>query len=192
MAGEREVIPDNAKAIQLPRGKVAIVDVEDYERLSKFDWRLSGKDGCDYAVRRIGGTSIQILMHREILGDIPKGKDVDHINGDRFDNRRCNLRVVTRSVNIQNNEKRRNYRLPETVNPLQATLARLGISPIQLLQELNWIGSAKPKSPMSLQNGFAKIAGRVKMSFDEGLAIQEALKKLTGKAIKNEDVLTGK
>jgi hypothetical protein len=34
-------------------------------------------------------------------GEIPKG-DIDHINGNRLDNRMCNLRVVTRSENAQN------------------------------------------------------------------------------------------
>jgi hypothetical protein len=41
------------------------------------------------------------LLHR-ILMNPPAGLEVDHINRDRLDNRRCNLRVVTRSVNGHN------------------------------------------------------------------------------------------
>jgi len=40
-------------------------------------------------------------MHHEILGKIP-GLEVDHINGDRRDNRRSNLRFVTKAQNQMN------------------------------------------------------------------------------------------
>lgn len=35
-------------------------------------------------------------------GDIPQGMVIDHINGDGTDNRLCNLRLVTKSVNQRN------------------------------------------------------------------------------------------
>ena len=37
-------------------------------------------------------------MHRVVM-NTPKGMDTDHINGDKLDNRKCNLRVCTRSQN---------------------------------------------------------------------------------------------
>jgi len=40
-------------------------------------------------------------MHR-LLAGTKKGQDTDHINHDRLDNRRCNLRVCTRSQNKMN------------------------------------------------------------------------------------------
>lgn len=40
-------------------------------------------------------------MHRVIL-QAQSGQEVDHINGDKLDNRRSNLRFVTRSQNLQN------------------------------------------------------------------------------------------
>lgn len=41
-------------------------------------------------------------------GEIPDGKLIDHINGNRNDNRIENLRLVTFSQNCLNNKKRRN------------------------------------------------------------------------------------
>lgn len=45
------------------------------------------------------------LVHRLIFlymtGEMPE-KDVDHINGDRLDNRWCNLRLVDRQTNLRN------------------------------------------------------------------------------------------
>jgi len=45
-------------------------------------------------------------MHRLIMGN-PQGMEVDHINGNGLDNRRCNLRVVTTSQNQANQHARR-------------------------------------------------------------------------------------
>jgi hypothetical protein len=39
-----------------------------------------------------------------VYGELPD-KDVDHINGNRSDNRICNLRITNRSENMQNTEK---------------------------------------------------------------------------------------
>lgn len=55
----------------------------------------------------IGGSSY--MVHKIILGlfgvDIPPDCEVDHINGDSYDNTFENLRVVSRSVNNRNRKK---------------------------------------------------------------------------------------
>jgi len=45
------------------------------------------------------------LMHREIMKP-PKGKIVDHVNGNKYDNTRANLRNSTRQENQHNTRKR--------------------------------------------------------------------------------------
>lgn len=41
------------------------------------------------------------------VGDIPEGMVIDHINGNRLDNRLCNLRVATPTQNNQNHRPRK-------------------------------------------------------------------------------------
>jgi hypothetical protein len=93
------------KTINLTRGLYAIVDDEDFDWASKFKWHAA-KTG--YATRRgvrINGNQPCISLHREIVGAVD-GDVVDHINGNRQDNRRCNLRITTYNGNAQNRAKR--------------------------------------------------------------------------------------
>lgn len=94
-----------AKNIQLPNGRLAIVDDEDYERLMLRGWFYSG----GYAARKIrkGLKITEEKMHRVIVG-APDGLEVDHINGNKLDNRRCNLRVCTHEQNMANRRKHHN------------------------------------------------------------------------------------
>jgi len=91
------------KTIELTRGLVAIVDDEDYERLSAWKWHaVTDYRGESYACRHAkkGEPGPRyVLMHRMIC---QTDKDVDHRNGDGLDNRRENLRPATRSQNIAN------------------------------------------------------------------------------------------
>lgn len=76
----------------------AIISKKDYNILSKYKWHL--KDG--YAVGWVDYKKVK--MHRFIVGASDE-KVVDHINGNRLDNRRENLRVTTKEKNAENRRK---------------------------------------------------------------------------------------
>ncbi len=98
--------------IKLTHEKVALVDTADYVFLSRFKW-IAIKMGNTYAAARSGpkaeGGHELIMMHRRImrlkLGD---KLQVDHINHNGLDNRRCNLRVCSNQQNAFNSVKSAN------------------------------------------------------------------------------------
>ncbi len=95
------------RKIPLTQGKFAIVDPEDFEMLNKFKW-LSHKCGrAYYAFRHVNVPNKQtiVLMHRQLISS-PPDKSVDHINHNGLDNRKTNLRIVSRMQNQWNMRKR--------------------------------------------------------------------------------------
>jgi hypothetical protein len=85
------------KMIPLTQGKFALVDDEDFEWLNQYKWRLrNGYAGRDSSI--LLGPRRNILMHREVAGT-PEGLFTDHANGNKLDNRRCNLRICNKSQN---------------------------------------------------------------------------------------------
>lgn len=98
------------RKIPLTQGAHALVDDEDYQRLSAIKWRLSKRSGHrGYAVRTTGRRRAQksLYMHRVIL-NAPANRHVDHIDGDGLNNCRSNLRLCTRSQNLSNHRKYKN------------------------------------------------------------------------------------
>jgi hypothetical protein len=95
-----------------------LVDKDDWEALSPYHWALMSQG---YAMStmstgrykrthwrgpRVGGAMPKVLMHRVIMG-LERGdkRQVDHINRDRLDNRRANLRIVDDRQQAQNTSK---------------------------------------------------------------------------------------
>jgi hypothetical protein len=71
-------------------GKI-LFDEEDLPRLLPHSWSI-GSHG--YAQGCGGGIKI-ITMHKHLMGPPPPGMLIDHVNRDRLDNRRVNLRFLT-------------------------------------------------------------------------------------------------
>lgn len=87
--------------IQLTKGKTAIIDDEDYEKVRQYRWHVNH---YGYAVcnKYVGGyKSVAIYMHR-LVNDTPDGLYTDHINHDKLDNRKENLRSCTNRQNRYN------------------------------------------------------------------------------------------
>ena len=90
--------------IPLTKGKHAIVDPEDYERLMQWKWRAERSSSGWYAIRWIkmeDGRRVLWRMHWEVVGVEYKGR-IDHINRNGLDNRRCNIRICSMAENLRN------------------------------------------------------------------------------------------
>jgi hypothetical protein len=97
---------EGAWLIKLSFDKIVIIDTEDYDRVSQYNWCAIEDDRCWYAnTFKRDGTPM--AMHRLILG-APRGLLVDHIDHNGLNNRKSNLRLCTNAQNQQNRRPTRN------------------------------------------------------------------------------------
>ena len=104
------------KEIKLTKGYVAIVDDEDYYRLSKYKWRASSicrKSNTIYAstMVSINGKRVDIRMHRFIMAATNSLIQVDHKDGNGLNNQKCNLRLANNSQNNANKPPRKDNKI---------------------------------------------------------------------------------
>jgi hypothetical protein len=86
------------KTLTAIHGETCIVDDDVYEWASQIRWCVSGG-----YFKCSSGRHKHKYLHRMIIGEIPEGFETDHINRNKFDNRRENLRIVTHAINMRNN-----------------------------------------------------------------------------------------
>lgn len=87
------------------------VDDADFEYLNKFKWYLKKGDNTNYARRnltQINGRTLQILMHREILGLSDPKILGEHEDQDGLNNQRQNLRPCNTRENARNKRAKKN------------------------------------------------------------------------------------
>lgn len=91
-----------SKLIPLSRGLFATVDDADFDWLNQWKWSCHGHSPLFYAATKIKGKIVK--MHRLLIN--PKdGMQIDHIDGDRINNQRLNLRACTQAENCRNTKK---------------------------------------------------------------------------------------
>lgn len=89
------LVVSTVKEIPLSQGKMALVDVEDFDFINQWKWYYKHDGGGKgYAAR----SSDKVRMHR-IINKTPNGMLTDHINRNKLDNRKCNLRTCTPTEN---------------------------------------------------------------------------------------------
>ena len=95
----KEIVPTNS-------GSRIKVDDEDYPLLSRFSWYVSDNG---YAMTQIWGTK-HIRMHHLVWGPNTQPRLViDHLNNDRLDNRKSNLRLCSQKDNSNNKKGVKGY-----------------------------------------------------------------------------------
>lgn len=99
------------KRIGLTKGKIALVDDDDFEYLNRWRWSAfnSRRRPDSYYARRTArvlGKKKVIKMHHAIIPLVP-GMMTDHIDGNGLNNQRSNLRMSTKQQNQANSRKRK-------------------------------------------------------------------------------------
>lgn len=102
--------------VPLSQGRVALIDEIDRAAVMSYKWtwqavnRPTVEDAQGYAVRlmRIGSKRVKTYLHRFVAQRMINGQAledgvvIDHANGNGLDNRRCNLRPSTSTLNNAN------------------------------------------------------------------------------------------
>ena len=89
--------------IKLTQDQIAIIDIEDFNLVKDYSWYFH--KGYARTSFRKNNRKVHIYMHR-LINKTLKGFETDHINKNRLDNRKINLRTVTLTQNHWNSERK--------------------------------------------------------------------------------------
>jgi hypothetical protein len=92
------------KRIPLTKGYFALVDDEDFDYLNQWKWQFNSGYANRVQYERIDRgiyRNKSIRMHRDLMS-APNNMQVDHIDGDKLNNQKANLRICTAAQNSRN------------------------------------------------------------------------------------------
>lgn len=146
------------KEIKLTRGKVALVDDEDFEYLNQYKWYAIDCVHTFYARRKENNRHIS--MHRQILGLTSSKIQGDHKDHDGLNNQKNNLRIANHSQNQANRKSFKN-----------SSSKYIGVC---------WKKAAKKWQAAIYQNGSNKHLGSFINESEAAIAYNEAAKIIHG------------
>lgn len=142
--------------------KYALVDREDYLKIELLRTRKFHVGSNGYAVRnqkyKNSRKDWKMTIHHLIMGIPPKGMQVDHINGNKLDNRKENLRFVTVQQNQMNRGVTKNNR--SGFKGVFPKIRKSGIKYTAMISVKGrqiWLGSFKNKEGAALAYDRAAI-----------------------------------
>jgi len=142
------VIP-NTRWICLTRGKWALIDARNYDRVSKYKWQaFKTKNGVYYAVANTNNGNEKIYLHRFILGITDSKIQVDHKDHDGLNNTEENIRACTSRQNLTNKRKNK-ANLNKYKNVYLDKKSNKWLSRIYIDGTVIYIGSSKSENTMA-------------------------------------------
>ena len=114
-------------------------DLEDYDVIKQIGWCYNS-DGYVVGNITINGKQKRIAQHRLIM-NCPPDMVIDHINGVKSDNRKCNLRICTVAQNAYNASIQKRNKL--NAKGVSITHCNTYQAQIQVNGKLKYLGSYK-------------------------------------------------
>lgn len=101
--GNASYSEEDRLALAIERG--ILFDPEDEWIIRERSWQVSHNGYARTQYLLSDGTKENWMLHMRILGVPPEGMVIDHINRNKLDNRRCNLRIISQSDNCKNSSR---------------------------------------------------------------------------------------
>jgi hypothetical protein len=93
------IINGDCALVELTQNNYAKIDIIDIDNIKDIVWYINSggyAQGFDKLLKK------PIKMHKRIINS--ENMFIDHINHDKLDNRRCNLRICTNQQNMRNSK----------------------------------------------------------------------------------------
>lgn len=90
------------KLVPLTQNRSAQVDDEDYKWLMLWKWHYHF---TGYARKHDDNDNHKIIDMHRFINNTPEGMSTDHVDGNRLNNQKINLRTCTHAQNIMNSRK---------------------------------------------------------------------------------------